>query len=190
MMLAQLRKPRMQPVKRQAVRRQHQRVRRQRLQPRQRIQILLHRVGLRLRRGRDHRRRHMRQDLVARDQQLVALAEEQRVFRRMPACRDDAPFALAHGDHIAVANAREFARRPPAEIFLMALGFHDLGRIIVRRAVSFQEGGKLLVRSVLALMPHLPAAEPFGERHANAALGFLDEECGEAGNDRHARGSR
>ena len=115
MVLAQLGKPLMQPVKRQAVRRQHQRIRRQRLEPRQRIQIFLHRVGLRLCRGRDHRWRHVRQDLVARDQDFVVLAEEQRVFGRMPARRDHPPLALPHGDHVAVPNASEFTRRPQAQ---------------------------------------------------------------------------
>ena len=38
----------------------------------------------------------------------------------------------------------------------------------------------MLVRSFLALMPHLPAAEPFGERHANSAFHFLHEVSGEA----------
>ena len=180
MMLAQLGEPVMQPVKRQAMRRQHQRIRRQRLEPRQRIQILLHRVGLRLRRRRDHRWRHVRQDLIARDQDFVVLAKEQRMFGRMPARRDHPPLALAHGDHVAVPNAGEFARRPQAQKFRLALRFHDPGGIIVRRAVSLHEGGKMLVRSFLALMPHLPAAEPFGQRHANRAFHFLHQVSGEA----------
>ena len=98
----------------------------------------------------------------------------------MPACRDHPPLALPHGDHIAVPDADEFARRPQAQIFRPALGFHDPGRIIVRRAVSFHEGGKLLVRPLLALMPHLPAAEPFGQRQANRAFHFLHQISGEA----------
>ena len=145
------------PAKRQAVRRQHQRVRRQRLEPRQRIQILLHRVGLRLRRRRDHRWCHVRQDLIARDQDLVALAIEQRMFDRMAARRDHPPLALAHGDQIAVPDANEFARRPQAEKFRPALGSHDLGGIVVGGAVALHEGGEMLVRPLLALVPHLPA---------------------------------
>ena len=179
MVLAQLRQPLMQPAKRQAVRRQHQRIRRQRLEPRQRIQIFLHRVGIRLRRGRDHRWRHVRQDLVARDQDFVALAEEQRMLDRMPARGDHPPLALAHRDHVAVADADEFARRPRAQIFRWALRRHDPSGILVRRAVSFHEGGKLLARPFLALMPHLPAAEPFGERHANRAFHLLHKISGE-----------
>src|SRR5262249_54810723 len=108
MMLTQLRQPRMQATERQAVRRQHQRVRRQRFEPRQCLQIFPHRIGLWLRHRRDYRWRHVRQDLVARDQDPVALAKEQRVVRRMAASRDDAPLAPPHGDHLAVANAREF----------------------------------------------------------------------------------
>ncbi len=62
----------------------------------------------------------------------------------------------------------------------MALGLGDLCSIVVRGAIPLQEGGKMLVRPFLALVPHLPAAEPFGQRHANAALHFLHEEAGEA----------
>ena len=96
MMVAQLPQPRMQVAERQAVRRQHQRVGRQRLEPRQRIQIFLHRVGVRPRRRHDHRRRDVRQHLVAGDQDLVLLAVERRMLQRMPARGDDAPLALAH----------------------------------------------------------------------------------------------
>jgi hypothetical protein len=98
----------------------------------------------------------------------------------MPARRNHPPVAPSHGNHLAVANAREFARRPPAEKFRPALGFDDSCGILVRRAIPLQEGGEVLVRTFLALMPHLPAAEPFGQRHANAAFHFLHEESGEA----------
>jgi hypothetical protein len=123
----------------------------------------------------------LRQDLVARDQDLVSLAKEQRVLHRMSARRDHAPVASSRGDHFAVANARELARRPPAEKFRPSLRIHDPCGILVRRAVALQEGDEVLVRTFLALVPHLPAAEPFGERHANAAFHFLHEESGEAG---------
>ena len=42
--------PRVQAPERQAMRGKHQRLRRQRIEPRQRIQIVLHRIGLGLRR--------------------------------------------------------------------------------------------------------------------------------------------
>ena len=38
----------------------------------------------------------------------------------------------------------------------------------------------MLVRPFLALMPHLPAAEPFGQRQANRAFHFLHQISGEA----------
>ncbi len=98
----------------------------------------------------------------------------------MPACRDHPPLALPHGDHIAVPDANEFARRPQAEIFRPALGCHDPGGVIVRSAISLHEGGKLLVRTFLALMPHLPAVEPFGQRQAHRAFHFLHQISGEA----------
>ena len=180
MMFAQLRKPCVQRAKRQAVRRQHQRVRRQRLEPRQRIQIFLHRVGIRLRRRHDHRWRHVRQDLIARDQDVVLLAMEQRMFGRMAACRDHPPLPLPHGDDVAVPDADEFARRPQAEIFRLALGFDDVRGVIVGCAISLHEDGKLLVRSLLALMPHLPAVEPFGQRQPHRAFRFLHQIAGKA----------
>ncbi len=102
------------------------------------------------------------------------------MFRRMPACRDHPPLALPHGDDIAVPDADEFARRPQAEIFRLALGFDDFRGVIVGGAVSLHEDGKLLVRSLLALMPHLPAVEPFGQRQPHRAFRFLHQIAGEA----------
>jgi len=65
----------------------------------------------RLRDGTINRWCHMRQDLIARDQDVAFLAVEQGVFGRMPARRDHPPLALPHRDDIAVADANEFTRR-------------------------------------------------------------------------------
>ena len=169
-MLAQLPQPRVQGAKRQAVRRQHQCIGRQLLEPRQRIQIFLHRIGIRLRRRHDHRRRDMRQHLVAGDQDLVLLAVERGVLGRVAAGSDDAPVALAHGDDVAVLDAHEFARRPQAEIFRRTLRSHHRGDVLVRRTIALHVGGELFVRTLLALVPHHPAIQPFGERQPHRAL--------------------
>lgn len=76
MVLAKLRDTGMQPVERQAVRWQRQRIGRQRFEHRQRIEIVAHRIGVGLCRRHDHRRRDVGENLIARDQDLVGFAIE------------------------------------------------------------------------------------------------------------------
>jgi hypothetical protein len=65
-----------------------------------------------------------------------------------------------------------------AQIFRFALRFHDPRGIIVISAVTLHEDRKLLVRLLLAFVPQLPAAEPFGQRQANRAFRFLHQKAG------------
>src|SRR6478672_12613495 len=98
----------------------------------------------------------------------------------MAACSGHPPLAFSHRDQIAIANANEFARRPQAEKCRPALGSHYLLGIIVGSAVALHEGSEMLVGPLLALVPHLPRVEPFGQWQAHRAFHLLHEITGKA----------
>src|SRR5664279_2046955 len=99
----------------------------------------------------------------------------------MSSRRDHTPLALPHDDGVAVTYAREFARRPQAEILWLALRSHNRRSIVVRCTIALYIGDKLLVQPLLTLMPHHPPAEPFGKRQAHHAFRFLRQISGETG---------
>ena len=93
-----------QAAKHPLVRGQHQRAGRQPLQPRERLQPQLQRVGLGLDAGDQHVGADARQQLVARDQDLVLRAVQAGVLGRMAFADDHAPGARAQRDVVAAAQ--------------------------------------------------------------------------------------
>src|SRR5215472_14673908 len=112
----------------------------------------------------------MRQDLITRDQNSVLLAIERRMLGRMSFRCNHSPLTPSHCDEIPVTYPRELSGWPQAKVGLLTLRSRDCRGIIIRRAISFQKGDKLLTKPLLALVPHQPPAEPFSKRQTHHAV--------------------
>ena len=180
MVLAQLRKARVQAVERQAVRRQHQRIARQRLETREQIQILLHRIGVRLRRG-------TMIDGVMCESTWSPAIRILSFSQKYEACSGEWPPAVMtrHSRLPMVMTSPSLMRvnsrggRTPGNLrgrwaAAMRFGF------LVARAVALHVVDEDVVDADVALVPHQPAVQPFGERQPRRAFVFLHEIAGEA----------
>ena len=169
-MVAQEGEPRVQAAERETVRRQHQGVRRHRLEAAERVEIEAQRIEPGLLGPDTDVGRDLRQDLIAGDQHAARFVPEARVLGRVAEDRQNAKRPAADRDCIALTDAPELARHLRHEARIVIAAASELHERLGPAAVPTEVGQARLEVGRATAAPGVLRVEPLRLRAPELGL--------------------